>query len=306
MKNVLIFLKFDIPAWNINESQLQRLRDGLDGFDIINCLNEQDFLKDLPSAEIAIVWKFKREWYPKAEKLKIIFTPSAGREWIEKSPSDSIKYIHGSFHGRIMAESLMSMALYFNRRIERSLMLKRERKWDRRFLDDAVTLTSQCAMIVGYGNIGRDCARLLKAFGCRVVGVKRDTSIADKYADRIISFDDIESELPQTDHIIFVLPSDTQTDNIFTRRHFDMLKRGAFLYNIGRGNCCKESDILYALNNGILGGAGLDVFAQEPLPVHSPLWDFPNVIITPHSSAIALEYLDFFIDEILNYFGRKK
>ena len=77
------------------------------------------------------------------------------------------------------------------------------------------------------------------------------------------------------------------------------MRPGAYLYNLGRGNCYREKDLLFALENGPLAGAGLDVFAEEPLPATSPLWDKHNVVITPHSSAISQEYIDLFIQEWL-------
>jgi phosphoglycerate dehydrogenase-like enzyme len=77
------------------------------------------------------------------------------------------------------------------------------------------------------------------------------------------------------------------------------MKPGAYLYNLGRGNCYREDDLLHALNNGPLAGAGLDVFAEEPLNPASTLWKQSNVLITPHSSAISREYIDLFIGEWL-------
>lgn len=75
------------------------------------------------------------------------------------------------------------------------------------------------------------------------------------------------------------------------------MKPGAYLYNLGRGNCYREEDLLAALKKGPLAGAGLDVFAEEPLPPTSALWEQPNVLITPHSSAISREYIELFIHE---------
>jgi len=97
--------------------------------------------------------------------------------------------------------------------------------------------------------------------------------------------------------VVIVLPGGAETDGIFTARHFNAMKPGAYLYNLGRGNCYSEEDLLDALKNGPLAGAGLDVFAEEPLPPTSPLWEQPNVLITPHSSGISREYIDLFIHE---------
>jgi len=119
------------------------------------------------------------------------------------------------------------------------------------------------------------------------------------HIDRIISFDRLEEELPSADHVVLLLPGDKETNGIFTDRHFNTMRPGAFLYNFGRGNCYQEADLLSALKHGHLGGAGLDVFDEEPLPPSSPLWEQQNVLITPHSSAISQEYIDLFIEEWL-------
>lgn len=140
---------------------------------------------------------------------------------------------------------------------------------------------------------------LLKAFGTGIVAVKRDTSGFEDNpnVDKVIPFDKLEEELPYADHVVFVLPGGAETDDIFTAGHFNALKPVAYLYNLGRGNCYREEDLLIALKNGPLAGAGLDVFAEEPLPPASPLWEQTNVLITPHSNAIRQEYIDLFIQE---------
>ena len=152
---------------------------------------------------------------------------------------------------------------------------------------------------VGLGSLGRSMAELLKAFGAHTTGVRRSLTgcAGQPEVDRLITFDEMEAELPHADHVVLVLPGGTATDGIFTARHFNAMRPGAYLYNLGRGNCYREGDLLAALANGPLAGAGLDVFAEEPLPATSPLWEKHNVLITPHSSAISQEYIDLFIQE---------
>jgi phosphoglycerate dehydrogenase-like enzyme len=142
---------------------------------------------------------------------------------------------------------------------------------------------------------------LLKAFGAHVTGVKRNLAGSAETAgiDRMITFDRLEEELPYADHVVLVLPGGKETDGIFTARHFNPMKPGAYLYNLGRGNCYREEDLATALENGPLAGAALDVFAEEPLPLSSLLWGRKNVVITPHSSAVSREYIDLFIQEWL-------
>jgi phosphoglycerate dehydrogenase-like enzyme len=212
-----------------------------------------------------------------------------------------VRAFYGSFHGRIMRESLLSMMLYFNRSIGKSLEDQKKRAWGRLGYSSCAALFNQRVLIVGFGSLGQSMAELLKAFGARITGVRRNIAGCERnsLADRMITFDRLEVELPHADHVVLVLPGGAETDGIFTARHFNAMKPGAYLYNLGRGNCYCTADLEIALKNGPLAGAGLDVFAEEPLSPASPLWEQPNAIITPHSSAISREYIDLFIQEWL-------
>jgi phosphoglycerate dehydrogenase-like enzyme len=104
--------------------------------------------------------------------------------------------------------------------------------------------------------------------------------------------------LSEADHIAAMLPGGEETDELLTREHFDAMKRGAFLYNVGRGNCYREEELVRALERGSIAGAGLDVFAREPLPPSSRLWEMENVLITPHSTCMYRDYLYLYYDEL--------
>lgn len=299
--NLLIHLHNSVDAFSLKPRHIDQIREALPDLRITVAEGDSGFMAKLPEAESALVWVFKPEWYEKAPKLKMLFTPAAGHDWVAGDPTGRVKTIYGSFHGRIMRESLLSMMLYFNRHIRKSLEDQNSRIWRRLEYNRCVALFSQRVLIVGFGSLGQSMAELLKAFGARITGVKRNLAVfADNpNIDRMITFDRLEEELPYADHVVLVLPGGTATDGIFTARHFAAMKPGAFLYNLGRGNCYREEDLLTALENGPLAGAGLDVFAEEPLPATSPLWEKHNVLITPHSSAISQEYLDLFIQELL-------
>jgi len=297
--NLLIHLHNNIEAFSIKPRHTDLIRGILPDTRIIVAEGQNDFLERLPEADCVLAWKFKSGWYEAAPKLKALFTPAAGHDWVAGDPSGRVKTFYGSFHGSIMRESLLSMILHFNRRITTSLADQKNRVWGRPGYSECVALFSQRVLLVGFGPLGRSIAELLKAFGARVTAVKRETRgfEGDPLVERVISFDRLEEELPEADHVVFVLPGGAGTDGIFTARHFDVMKQGACLYNLGRGNCYLEEDLLNALKHGPLAGAGLDVFPEEPLPPASPLWAQPNVLITPHSSAISREYIDLFIQE---------
>ena len=299
--NLLIHLHNNIDAFSLKPRHIEQIRAALPDLRITVAAGNGDFLEQLPEADCALVWVFKPEWYAKAPKLKALFTPAAGHDWVAADPSGKVNTYYGSFHGRIMRESLLSMMLYFNRRIGASVADQADRRWGRLDYSDCVGLFNQNVLIVGYGALGRSMAELLKAFGAKVTGVRRTLagSAGDPHVDRVITFEKLEVELPRADHVVFVLPGGSDTDAIFTARHFSAMKPGAYLYNLGRGNCYREDDLLHALNSGSLAGAGLDVFFEEPLSPASPFWEQPNVLITPHSSAISREYIDLFIREWL-------
>jgi phosphoglycerate dehydrogenase-like enzyme len=136
--------------------------------------------------------------------------------------------------------------------------------------------------IVGLGEIGSEVARLAMAFGVETVGLRRsvrgdevcETWTNDRYAEL----------LGWSDAIVVAAPLTAHTRGLFDREAFAAMRPGAWFVNVGRGEIVDEEALVDALTCGHLGGAGLDVFAAEPLPVDSPLWALPNVIITPHSS----------------------
>lgn len=301
INNLLIHLQHKVDAFSFKPRHLEQLRQALPDTRITIAGDHHDFMARLPEADCALVWGFKAEWYNSAPKLKMLFTPAAGRDWVADDPSLRVQTFYGSFHGRIMRESLLSMMLYFNRRIGASLDDQKHRSWGRLGYSNCVALFRQQVLIIGFGSLGQSMAELLRAFGARVIGVKRTVSGSEITAgvDRLVTFDMVEEELPHADHVVLLLPGGAATDGLITARQFAAMKPGAFLYNLGRGNCYQQEDLLHALNDGPLAGAGLDVFAEEPLPPDSPLWQHPNVLITPHASAISREYIDLFIQEFL-------
>ncbi len=298
-KELLVNLENNVDAFSVKPRHLDRIREAFPGIRLKVASGREDFREKLTGAAWIMAWFFRAEWYEKAPLLEAVFTPAAGHDWVPPDPSGRVKNFYGSFHGRIMRESLLAMMLYFNRRLAPALDNQRKGTWDRSVFDDSSGLFSQRVLIVGYGNIGRQVAELLKAFGAKITGVKRKIAgfENDPSADKVVSFENLPEELPLADHVVLILPGGPETDGLITERHFSLMKRGACLFNLGRGNCCREDDLVRALTLGHLAGAGLDVFTQEPLPSSSPLWTLSNVLITPHASAISREYLDLYIEE---------
>jgi phosphoglycerate dehydrogenase-like enzyme len=138
-------------------------------------------------------------------------------------------------------------------------------------------------LIVGYGNIGREIAKRIKAFGASVVGVRR-AAAPDEFADAVITQAELPAHLPQADVVVLACGLNESTRNLANAAFFAAMKPKAVLVNIGRGGCVDEEALLAALEGPAPGLAILDVFKKEPLPADSPFWTHPKVRVSAHTS----------------------
>ncbi len=163
-------------------------------------------------------------------------------------------------------------------------------------------LAGRTLSIIGLGRIGRETARLAKAFDMRVIGSRRDVFQAVDHVDALYKPDDLKSLLTDADYVVLATPHTPETENLIDAEALAMLPERAVLINVARGAVVDEPALIEALQAGRLRGAALDVFATEPLPPESPLWDMPNVIISPHSASTAdtenAKITDIFIDNL--------
>jgi phosphoglycerate dehydrogenase-like enzyme len=148
-------------------------------------------------------------------------------------------------------------------------------------------LNGQVLLIVGYGSIGRELARRAKAFDMRVWGVTRSGEGDPAHAERIVAASQLDEVLPQADYVVVTAPETPATKRLIGAAQIARMKRGARLLNVARGSLLDEAALVRALESGALAGAALDVAETEPLPPESPLWRAPNLLITPHTSAVS-------------------
>lgn len=208
-------------------------------------------------------------------------------------------------HGTPLAEFALLSMLYFAKDLPSVLADQRQHRW-RRFA--AHSLNGRNLGIIGLGGVGREVARLARAVGMRVAGTKRTTegtSPDANYVDAIYPNDDLRPLLAESDYLVLSVPLTPETDGLISEQELDAMKPGAILLNISRGAVVDEPAMIRALQSGHLGGAALDVFAEEPLPDDSPLWDMPNVLVTSHSMSTVVgeneEVVDRFIDNLHRY-----
>lgn len=183
-----------------------------------------------------------------------------------------------------LAEHVLLSALYFAKRIPRRLANQAARQWDMFRVGE---VRDKTAVVVGLGGAGREIARLLKAVGMRVIGVRRQRTgtAEDLGIDELHGADALHAVLPRCDYLVLIVPGTPETEAMIGARELALLPRGAVLINVGRGSLVDEAALVESLQAGHLGGAALDVTRQEPLPADSPLWGMPNVLLTPHAAA---------------------
>jgi D-2-hydroxyacid dehydrogenase (NADP+) len=296
----LVRLKSDTNSLDIGQDHFTGLEKEFPRIRFVFPGSRKEFTDLLPEADLVISWEFKAEWYGKAPGLKAVYTPAAGADWVEQDPSGRVPVFHGAFHGPLMSETLLGLILYFNSRYDILKENQSQHVWDRNAAGDKSLLSEQHVLIIGYGRIGSHCGKTLRSAGCSVTGLQRknkdgvDQSTGVRYA----AFSAINEELQKADHVVLLLPNTPETRHIITRDHLSCMKSGAFLYNLGRGSTVAEEDLVWALEQKVIAGAGLDVFEQEPLSPSSKLWDFPNVVILPHISAGYRAYGVLFVSEL--------
>ena len=241
-----------------------------------------------------------------------VLTPSALARGV------TITNARGVF-SRPIAEHVMMMVLAVCRRLPQLLELQRERTWQPL---EARELRDVTVGVVGLGSIGRTVAGLATAFGCRVVAVRRRADAADRAGetstgragrpgssradhtpadepdarplviDRVLRPEGLPELLAESDFVVLALPLTQETVNLFDERVIGSMKPGGWLINVARGALVDERALVRALREGRIGGAALDTFRDEPLPPDSPLYDLPNVILTPHTAWSSRRVLD--------------
>ena len=182
---------------------------------------------------------------------------------------------------RPLAEFAVLGMLYFYKHVRRLIESQRAHHWDNFMVDG---LPGKVMGVVGYGEIGRECAILAKALGVKIYATRRNVerSAGDPILDRAFHLEQLNEMLSEIDVLVAAAPLTPETRHMISDRQFQAMKPSAIVINVGRGPVVDEEALIRALQEKQIGGAALDVFENEPLPAESPLWDMQNVLISPH------------------------
>lgn len=280
MNKYVVYLEWPIQCFRVDAEALAALR-GLVPPDsrVVRARDDAEFLRELPDATHAIVWHFRPEWFALAQQLRVLATPSAGRELLPLEGPEGVKIHFGGFHGAAIAESVLGYMLAWCRGV---LRRPGKKVWERSELGDkCYRLQGTKAVILGYGKIGKAVGNLLGKLEVRVFGIGRS------------NFETLRTEVSDADWLVCVLPSDTGTDRLVDADVIAALPERCVIVNVGRGNCMDEAALKEALQSGKVAGAILDVIGREPPQAGDTLvgGDVPNLTIMSHTSAFYPEYV---------------
>ena len=274
---------FDLPAGA--ESEINEISSDLK-LDLID--SNSDYLPLLKNAEIIYGWP-KTELLKKAEKLNWLHLPSAGVDRYARKEiyhNSNIRLTNSSgVYGKPIAEHVFSMIMAYNRNLIDYAYDKQQKKWERK--NEIKDFFNSTVGILGLGDIGSTIAKRAKAWGAEVLALKRTMIETPDYVDQIYLNKDLNKLLKRSDYVILTLPGTPETEEIIGREELNLMKNSAFIVNIGRGTLIKQDDLIHALKNNWIAGAGLDVTDPEPLPEDSEIWELDNVILTPHTSGFS-------------------
>lgn len=273
------------PQNTQSQTWAEHIQNNLPSYTVILPKTDEEVNEHLTDADAVYGW-VSPEQLPLAKNLRWLQSPAAGPavgfyypELIEHPVV--VCNPRGIYNDHI-AQHILMFVLALARGLPYYMDAQRECNWDNnarksRYID----LAHATALIVGVGGIGHETARLCAEFGMKVVGVDERWEYDVPYVEMHEPVE-LDTLIPNADFVIVTTPHTPETEGMWQKDRFVLMKETAYFINIGRGKTTKLADLVEALEQGTIAGCGLDVFEEEPLPAESPLWKIPNVLLTPH------------------------
>ncbi len=303
-----------ISSFQFSQVSLNMLREAAQK-DVLCVADTNELLAHLHEAEILCTYKLTRKWRNLAPNLRWLQASGAGVD--ELRPTGILDADSGvivttavGIHAITVSEYVFGSMLMFNRSWPEMVHLQDRHVWPHStnwYKLKARELADQTLGIIGLGHIGRRIAQLGKAFGMRVLATRRSVQGEEHEpgVDQVYPQELLHTMLRQSDYVVLAVPLTQQTEKLIGEAELRAMQPHAYLVNIARGRVIDEKMLIRALQEGWIGGAGLDVTEEEPLPPESPLFSLPNVILTPHISGVSVHYdqrlAALFADNLIRY-----
>jgi phosphoglycerate dehydrogenase-like enzyme len=291
---LLIVLCHPFELWNAPSWFAPRLREDFSDIEVVH-LNTYDTVEEcIRDAEVVVGWSLRPEQIVAAPRLRWIHSPAAGVHQLlfpELVDSDVVITNGRDVHGPVVAEHIIALILALAKKIPQAGRFQQKHEWGQqeiwRSRPRPREVSGATLGLIGLGSIGRETAKRATALGLRVIAVREHPEKGTpEGVEQVFASSQLGVLLSQSDYVALAVPLTSQTRRLIDADRLAQFKPEACLINVSRGPLVDEMALVRALHDKKIGGAGLDVFAEEPLPPHSPLWDAENLLITPHTAAL--------------------
>ena len=290
---LLIFVHHPFDLWCAPKWFSDRLRQEFPQLNVVHLPDYKRVDAEIPDTDIAITWSIRPEQVKAAKKLRWIHSPAAAVHTLilPELINSNIQITNArEVHGPVVAEHVLAQIFALAKKIPDAVHLQQKREWGQQRMWDEPPRVREVAGamlgLVGLGAIGRAVAKHAKALGMRVIAAREHPEKGSEGADAIYGPTQIDVIFHQSDYVVLAAPITSATTALANAERFARMKSDACLINVGRGALVDEAALAAALREKKIGGAALDVFPKEPLAPDSPLWDLPNLLITPHTAAL--------------------
>jgi len=293
MTKLLIAVHHPFALWNAPLWFSERLREQFSDVHVVHLPDYSRVDAEIPDTDIAITWSIKPDQILAAKKLRWIHSTAAAIHTLifpELVESDIVVTNARDVHGPVVAEHVMALIFALAKKIPDAVAFQQKHEWAQERMWDELPRVRELADatlgLIGLGSIGRAVARNAKALGMRVIAAREHPEKGSGGADTVFGPAQIDEVFRQSDYVVLAAPTTNATQSLASAMRIALMKPGACLINVGRGPLLDEDALVRALREKKIGGAALDVFPKEPLDAASPLWDVPNLLITPHTAGL--------------------
>ena len=298
----VVMSKISKQAYSQNYNFEEEMNKTYPDINWVSAINEEEQIKEIEDCDVFYGWPSNKVFLAASGKLKWIHVPGTGIDRVTKNnqeliDSDVILTNCPQAHTKPMADHTLGMILSLSRKLWENRDQQHQHTWKEEVYvksamdnnDPLVALSETTLGIVSMGGIGRQIAQRAKGFEMDIYGVDKYPSDPPEGVSQIWGLDKLDELIRISDWLVITSPYTTETKGLINEKHLHLFKPSSHVIVISRGGIFDEKALLKGLQTKKIKGAGIDAFETEPLDPKSPLWDMPNVIISPHSSAITPE-----------------
>jgi phosphoglycerate dehydrogenase-like enzyme len=290
---VLIAIHHRFELWNAPDWLRDRLQQTFPQVRFIQLDSFDQIKQEIADAEVLLGWQLRAEQFAAADKLRWIHATTAAVHQLmfPELVASSVRITNSAdIHGPVVAEHAIALILALAKGLPTAVKDQAEHRWGQQELWRSAMrpreVRGATLAVIGLGSIGKECVRLAKALGMRVIAVRERPELGSEGADRVFGTAQIKEALAEADYVLLAAALTAKTASLFSNDLFASMRSDACFLNVSRGELVDETALERALRTNRIRAAALDVFVTEPLPADSPLWKLENLLITPHTAAL--------------------